>query len=280
MQNLLRDRGDELTALEREQIQQLLRRIPPHIHDELEQIWYLMDIVWDEFGCDNKKLNWDNIDKFYRHPVWLLNGLFVEHHELSMQHREAISEWVTERGEVSKILDYGGGAGTLAVALARKKACLQVDIYEPHPMEYAIRRVSSYSNVRFVNHIPELSYDALVSTDVLEHVPDPLKVFGEMITAVKRGGYLIIANNFYPVIKCHLPRTFHLRYTFNLFARLMGLVVVGPLHGSHATVFRKVSCRSAAPLLVRSFEMLSMQFFWLASLIKPVVRPLRNCIGK
>jgi len=37
-----------------------------------------MDLVWDDYGCDNKNLNWENIGKFYSHPVWLLNGLFIE----------------------------------------------------------------------------------------------------------------------------------------------------------------------------------------------------------
>ena len=44
-----------------------------------------------------------------------------------------------------------------------------------------------------------------------------------MIKLVKINGMLIIGNNFYPVIKCHLPSTFHFRYTFKYFARIMGL---------------------------------------------------------
>ena len=46
--------------------------------DDLENIWQLLDRVWNKLGCNNKKLNWSNIDKFYSHPVWLLNGLFIE----------------------------------------------------------------------------------------------------------------------------------------------------------------------------------------------------------
>ena len=71
--------------------------------DDLENIWQLMDLVWDEYCCDNKKLNWDNIDKFYSHPVWLLNGLFIERHALSMQHRNAISDWIADNSSISKL---------------------------------------------------------------------------------------------------------------------------------------------------------------------------------
>ncbi|MGB1702268.1 MAG: hypothetical protein ACPHFR_04035, partial [Cycloclasticus sp.] len=74
---------------------------------------------------------------------------------------------------------------------------------------------------------------------VLEHVDDPLKDFACMINKVKTGGYLIVANCFYPVIKCHLPQNFHFRFTFNIFARLMGLRIKGGLKGSHATIFQK-----------------------------------------
>jgi len=34
-----------------------------------------MDLIWDDYECDNKKLDWEKIGKFYSHPVWLLNGL-------------------------------------------------------------------------------------------------------------------------------------------------------------------------------------------------------------
>ncbi|HDL01638.1 MAG TPA: hypothetical protein ENH23_05330, partial [candidate division Zixibacteria bacterium] len=69
--------------------------------DDLEAMWQLMDIVWDECGCNNKKLNWSNIGKFYSHPVWILNGLFIEQHELSMQHKHAISDWIAAKSAIS-----------------------------------------------------------------------------------------------------------------------------------------------------------------------------------
>ena len=41
----------------------------------LEQLWLLMDEVWVELDCDQKIID-ERIDKYYSHPVWLLNGLF------------------------------------------------------------------------------------------------------------------------------------------------------------------------------------------------------------
>jgi len=231
-----------------------------HNKDSLENIWQLMDMVWDEYGCNNKKLNWSNIDKFYSHPIWLLNGLFIEQHALSMQHRNAISDWIAGNPSISNILDYGGGFGTLARLIADKNPSLLVDIYEPHPSDYAKQKISDYHQIQFSNNIKQ-KYDVLVSMDVLEHVPDPLKTFEEMILSVKDNGYLIIANNFFRVMKCHLPQTFHLRYTFNVFAKLMGLVLVGPLRESHATIFAKRSEKPVNWSAVRLLEKVSKGIF-------------------
>lgn len=190
------------------EISRLLESID-HNKDDLEAIWQLMDMVWDEYGCDNKKLNWGNIDKFYSHPVWLLNGLFIEQHALSMQHRDAISDWIADKSSISKILDYGGGFGTLARLIADNNPSLLVNIYEQYPSDYSKQKISDYPQIQFIDNIKK-KYDVLVSTDVLEHVTDPLKTFEEMILSVKNDGCLIIANNFFPVMKCHLPQTFHL----------------------------------------------------------------------
>ena len=209
----------------------------PHDPPHLDDMGQLMDNVWDEIGCNNKNLDWDKINEFYAHQIWLLNGLFIEQHELSMRHRNAISDWIVERN-FNSVLDYGGGFGTIARLIAEKNSNISVDIYEPYPGEYAQLRAKDYSNINFISSIDH-KYDCLVSTDVLEHVPDPLQLFFGMVGNVKIDGYLVIANNFSPVIKCHLPSTFHLRYTFRIFAHNMGLRRIGPCKGSHATIYQK-----------------------------------------
>ncbi len=83
-----------LTNTEKEEIEKLLNRENKNIIDDLEQMWYLMDLIWDDYRCDSQNLNWENIGKFYSHPVWLLNGLFIAQHKISMGHRHAISDWI------------------------------------------------------------------------------------------------------------------------------------------------------------------------------------------
>ncbi|MFV9931190.1 MAG: hypothetical protein AB8V10_06410 [Francisella endosymbiont of Hyalomma asiaticum] len=61
-----------------------------------------------------------------------------------------------------------------------------------------------------------------------------------MIKSVKTDDYLVIANCFHPVIKCHLPQIFHLKYTLNQFVKILGLEDTGLLEDSHATIYKKV----------------------------------------
>lgn len=59
---------------------ELLLSQSTHNPPELEDIWQIMDNVWDKIGCNstlscnNRNIEWDKISKFYSHPVWLLNG--------------------------------------------------------------------------------------------------------------------------------------------------------------------------------------------------------------
>lgn len=249
----------ELPLEEKEAVVRLLERLknqPP----KLEDLWELMDFVWDELGCDNRRLDSEKISNFYRHPIWLLNGLFIEGHNLSIQHRLAIADWVTQNSEIHTVLDYGGGFGTLARFIAQKNKNIVIDIYEPYPSKSALIKATSYTQISFVDTLNK-KYDCLVSTDVLEHVPDPLELLAQMANSVKLNGFLIIANCFYPVIKCHLPCTFHFRYSFNFLARIMGLEFVSVCQNSHASIYKKVDEAPFNWIVIRFIELLSKALF-------------------
>ena len=267
-----------LNKFEIAEISKLLAREDKSILDDLSQMWYLMDLIWDDHNCDNKNLNWDSIGKFYSHPVWLLNGLFIEQHEVSMGHRHAISDWIV-KNNFKNVVDYGGGFGTLARLIAEKNTSIKMNIYEPHPSEFGLKRASEFNNINIIEKL-DSNYDCLMSTDVLEHVSDPLNDFSNMIKSVKLNGYLVMANAFSPMIKCHLPQDFHFRYSFNQFAKMMGLEVVGILEGSHATIFKKTEEVELNWNKIRFYENLSKFIFQIIEVLKPVIRPIKRLILK
>lgn len=266
-----------LAKTEKEEIENLLKREKQGL-DDLEQMWYLIDLIWDDYKCDNKNLDWDKIEQFYSHPVWLLNGLFIEQHDVSMGHRHAISDWII-KNDFKNVVDYGGGFGTLARLVASKDKNIQMNIYEPHPSEFGLKRAEEFENINIIGELGS-NYDCLMSTDVLEHVADPLNDFAGMIKSVRINGYLVIANAFYPMIKCHLPKNFHFKYSFNHFSKIMGLEIIGILDGSHATIFRKVEDIEPNWSKIRFYETLSKIYFQIIEILKSVLRPIKKLIIK
>jgi hypothetical protein len=187
----------------------------------LEQIWFSMDYVWDILGCSSKELSSEKVDAFYSHPIWLLNGLFIEQHRESLKHREIFSHWVESKNP-SRVADFGGGYGTLGRMIAEKLPNSEIHLIEPFPHSLAVEITNKYSNLHYKKSL-EGEYDIIIATDVFEHVPDPLLLVENSSSYLREGGYYLIANCFFPVIKCHLPSTFHFRYSWKLCLSLMEL---------------------------------------------------------
>jgi 2-polyprenyl-3-methyl-5-hydroxy-6-metoxy-1,4-benzoquinol methylase len=239
-------------------VEKLLAKVGTEL--SLEQLWQLMDEAWDSSGCDNQKPDPLTLACFYSNPVWLLNGMFIEQHELSMHHRESIAAVVASL-KPQRVLDFGGGFGTLARLLANALPHTEVHICEPYPPLHAIQACMAFNNIKYVTELIPRSVDVLLCTDVLEHVPDPLAVLVPMVSTICLGGHLIVANCFYPVIKCHLPCTFHFRYSFDDFCLALGLESFGPCDGTHSTIYRRTKEVEPDWERLRAMERRSQQFF-------------------
>ena len=264
----------ELKRIDQE-ISRLLSQYTKNNSPSLEQIWEMMDSVWDEMGCDNQNFDIDKINQFYQHPVWTLNGLFIEQDEPSLQNRQSICDWIKQHDDnIKTIIDCGAGMAVLAKLLATSLPDLSIDLYEPYPSQIVVARLSAYTNIQFVNKLNDNLYDCLISTDVLEHVPDPLSFLSEMINQVKPHGYLIIANCFYPVIKCHLPCTFHLRYTFNIFTYLMGLKKLNILNG-HIHIYQKNKTIISNWVLIRLLEKISNVLYRFLEVVRIIYHQIK-----
>ncbi len=224
----------ELDPAERAEIERLFALVGTD-DLSLEQMWRCMDTIWDEYGCDNSKPHQKKIAQFYTHPVWLLNGLFIEHHALSMQHRRDVSNWVASRS-VRRIAEFGGGYGTLARLIATQCPSVEIEIVEPFPHPLAIKRSKQFTNLRYTRELAGM-FDLIIAMDVFEHVEDPLGLIRKTAVHLRPGGLYLTANCFRPVIKCHLPRTFHFERSWPAVMRALGMVYVEDV--VYGSAFRK-----------------------------------------
>jgi SAM-dependent methyltransferase len=169
------------------------------------------------------------------------------------------------------VLDFGGGFGTLGREIASLAPEATVEVFEPFPSEYALNKSEPFVNLRYVD-APSGQYDLVVCLDVLEHLVEPLAALETLAGCVADGGGAVVGNCFYPVIKCHLPATFHLRHAFDVFAYTFGLRYRGLCSGTYA----KNSCAALSLTLVRALSQCSNLLFETTRPPAKIVRMLRD----
>jgi SAM-dependent methyltransferase len=223
----------------------------------LQALWMLMDAAWHSLGCDPQQPD-ERIGRFYRHPVWLLNTMFIEQDAESLAHRRSFASWIA-RQRPATVADIGGGGGTLARSISEAWHGVKVDIVEPHPSPAMVHRAAASSRIAYV---PELRgfYDVLVATDVFEHVHDPLQMLADMLAHLRPGSHCLIANCFWPVIQCHLPQHFHFRHSWDVACAALGLQP--GVRVAHARVYQYTGeCNAQALLRARAIESRSRRYF-------------------
>lgn len=229
-----------------------------------EDLWSLLDRAWERHGCSFPVKDKEKMNSFYNDPVWLLNGIFAEVDTVSKGHREAIVDYICSSGR-KRVLDYGGGTGALACLLAKEDPDILIDIYDPYPTRYALEKVASIPNIRFVDRVEGSLYELVVCTDVLEHLESPLRAIWNISRALQNNGFFVSSNCFYPVIKCHLPSTFHLRISLKFFCRMFGMKWQQRQDSSHSEIFLKYRYPLLNLQVALLLERLSQVVFYLRS---------------
>ena len=220
----------------------------------LQQLWTLMDQAWADLGVD-ASITDEKLADFYRHPVWLLNGLFVEQDDQSIRDRSILCAEVASHTPV-RILDFGGGFGSLARSLASALPYSSVEVLEPYPHPLAFKLSSAYNNLKYTSAITG-KYDFIVASDVFEHLLDPIEAAYYCSQSLSDEGFLLSANCFAPVIECHLRQNLHFEYSWPSVIEAMGLApyVITVRYALHKRT------RSLSLLHAREAENLSRKFY-------------------
>lgn len=109
----------------------------------------------------------------------------------------------------NKVLDAGCGEGFYLVLLDELYGCQVVGLdNDPKILERAKKWVKEKSNIKFavgdVTNLPfeNESFDKIILSEVLEHVPDDKKALSEVYRVLKKGGVLgiTVPNHNYPLL--------------------------------------------------------------------------------
>lgn len=226
----------------------------------LQILWKILDSAWDELLGENQNY-YSNLSKFlhnyYQHPVWLINAAFSESDLETINDRMAAVRLITHV-QPRKILDFGGGIGTVSRLCSMGIPYVEeIDLVDITEFGHTVRKhLSDFSNIRVLEK-PDPPYDAVVSTEVLEHLIDPIEVVVTINSLLRVGGAFAASWSFEPCIKCHLPQNFHLKRLMPWIIRSLGFGFYG-FERRGSTVYSFVKHSDITPKMVNKARLLEL----------------------
>ena len=134
----------------------------------------------------------DEIRRFYSETTEYLFDL--AHWNASNSFKEVINYLPQVDG--LKVLDFGGGIGSLALLLHKRGA--DVDYLDLPGLFTEFAKFRSNGRINFIDSLEDKSeaYDLIAAIDVFEHLPDLLEQLNMLAQALKPDGILFFHNNF------------------------------------------------------------------------------------
>ena len=148
--------------------------------------------------------HYDELDAFYR-DVWgehVHHGLWLRGDESQAVAVRQLAELVAREaaiGQGARVIDIGGGYGATARLLADERgAAVTAITISAAQHAIAVARSEGQNNPRFLlgdwldNELPSASFDAAISIESSEHMPDKPKFFAQAHRVLRPGGRLVI----------------------------------------------------------------------------------------
>lgn len=223
----------------------------------LQRLWKILDQAWEELSSKNShNRNLSNfLHEYYQHPVWLINAAFSESDQATINDRLAAVRLINHV-QPHKILDFGGGIGTVSRLCATYIPQVQViDLVDITEFSQTIQHyLSDFPKIRILER-PDPLYDAVISTEVLEHLIDPIGAIVEINHLLRVGGAFAASWSFAPAIKCHLPQNFHLQKLMLWIIRSLGFGFYG-FERRGSTVYGLVKHSEITPAMLKKARLL------------------------
>ena len=195
----------------------------------INRLWEILDQVWNEMVSQSELNSYTDefLYQYYQHPVWLINAAFSESDVSTIDDRLAAVRLITHISP-KKILDYGGGIGTVSRLCSIKiSEADTIDLVDISKFRNTVEKyLSGYNSIRILEN-PEPPYDAVISTEVLEHIINPIDFLIKINSLLRIGGAFAASWSFAPCIKCHIHYNFHLNRLMLWIIRSLGFGLYG-----------------------------------------------------
>ncbi len=189
---------------------------PPHLNDYWQDAFNLRQHLQQFLGIDEQKLerrfataledlaelgrrdfNWDEASKFYQENVgeaYLFD--LATWHLTSMDYIGDTLRLIADRSQ-GRVLDFGGGIGTHAIAAALCPNVSEVIYCDINPInynfvKYRIQQLGLESKVSCCLELDaSKTFDTINCFDVMEHLPDPSDILLEFHRILNPSGRMV-----------------------------------------------------------------------------------------
>jgi len=181
-------------------ISKFLKEDPHVVYEKIEREIFDKGVTvaeaWQRFAPKTP----EEIAEFYKRTDAYLYDLLIDHRGT---YRREVRRRILERLELhncKRVLDYGGGVGLDSIAMC--KVGLAVTFFELDGVtaQFAKGLFEKEKCSIYVTHnieeIPPDFFDSVICIEVLEHVPDPVRVIQDIFRCLKMGGIALITESF------------------------------------------------------------------------------------